>query len=196
MLLRTKTAVVLKDTFVTARHELQGQDAEWTVSGGKVFQYCYAAKGCRDTATERCIPFSVSAMVNSHVPLPVCTGVDLCAVSHLLKAYLGNRPLRLGLTCGRSRFRLRSTLPLCCKSGEMPVHYRHNRILTGMFDSFSPASCFCQGGDRYLKPEVRHWLHSYPGCSLFSQTSKWNNTKMNSDAVAWLFHNLLVFFPA
>lgn len=109
----------------------------------------------------------ISAMVNSHVPLPVCSGVGLCAVSHLLKAYLGNRPLRLALTCGRSRFRLRSTLPLCCKSGEMPVHYRHNWILTGMFDGFSPASFFCQGGDRYLKSEVSLWLHSYPGCSLF-----------------------------
>lgn len=151
-----------------ARHELQGQDAEWTVSSkGKAFQCCYTAIGCRGTATQRRFPLSVSAMVNSHVPLPVCTGVDLCAVSHLLKAYLGNGPLRLGLTCGRSRFRLRSTLPLCCKSGEMPVHYRHNRILTGMFDSFSPASCFCQGADRYLKPQVRHRLRSSPGCSPF-----------------------------
>lgn len=61
---------------------------------------------------------SVSATVNSPVPLSVCTGVDLCAVSHLLKHYLCNRPLRVGLTCGRSRFRLRSTLPLCSKSGK------------------------------------------------------------------------------
>lgn len=85
-------------------------------------------------------------IVSSHVPLPVCSGVDLCALSLRLKPYPCNRPLRVGLTCGRSRFRLCSTLPVCCRSGEMPVHDQHNQIPTGMFDSFFPFPAFGKKG--------------------------------------------------
>lgn len=88
----------------------------------------------------------ISVIVNSHVPLPVCSGVDLCALSLWLKPYPCNRPLRVGLTCGRSRFRLCSALPVCCRSGEMPAHDQHNRIPTGMFDSFFPFPAFGKKG--------------------------------------------------
>lgn len=106
---------------------------------------CQTAKVQRDTAH---IVFSIyiSVIVSRHVPLPVCSGVGLCALSLWLKPYPCNRPLRVGLTCGRSRFRLCSALPVCCRSGEMPVHHQHNRIPTGMFDTFFPFPAFGKKG--------------------------------------------------
>lgn len=94
MLLRTKTSVFIKDAFVTDTHEVQEQDAEWRLD--RKLKCVSAATQLKtgETQPTHNIAFLIyiPAIVNSHVPLPMCSGVDLCAVSLLLKPYLCNRP--------------------------------------------------------------------------------------------------------
>lgn len=107
-------------------------------------------------------------------------------------------PRGLVLTCGRSRFRLHSTQPLCCKSGEMPVHYQHNRILTGMFDSFSQLPAFAKKGIviSNLKPGTDYILILDAPCSSYICTASHFNTQNEYWCFCMLFHTVLVRFPA
>lgn len=106
----------------------------------------------------------LSVIVSSHVPLPVCSGVDLCALSLWLKPYLCNRPSRVSLTCGRSRFRLQHTA-----SAANQEKYMFTTCIIGFLleclMAFSP--CFLLLARRGSLSELRHWLHSYLGGSLF-----------------------------
>lgn len=108
------------------------------------------------------------------VPLPVCSGADSCAISVSLKPYLYNCPPWVCLTCGWSRFKLHSPLSLCCTSGKISIHYQHNLILTGMFDSFSLVPAFRMGGIvtlaclksstdyiLFLMYKLLHWMLSF-----------------------------------
>lgn len=92
------------------------------------------------------------------------SGADSCTISVLLKPYLCNWSPRVCLTCGWSRFQLRSPLSLRCPSGKMSVHYlrpQRNLILPGMFDSFFQLPAFLEEGDNYLcLPLLNRRLHS------------------------------------
>lgn len=88
----------------------------------------------------------LSVIVSSHVPLPVCSGVDLCII---LKPYLCNRPLRVGLTCGRSRFRMQHTAS-AANQEKYPFTTCIIGFLLECLMAFSPVSCFWQDGDHYL----------------------------------------------
>lgn len=128
---------------------------------------CQAAKVQRDPAH---IVFSIyiSVSVSRHVPLPVCSGVDLCALSLWLKPYPCNRPLRVGVTCGRSRFRLCTP---CLSAAHQEKCPSTTSIIGFLLECLALSSRFLLLARRGSLSEVRHRLYSYPGCSLFNQTT-------------------------
>lgn len=154
---------------------------------------CQAAKVQRDPAH---IVFSIyiSVFVSRHVPLPVCSGVDLCALSLWLKPYPCNRPLRVGVTCGRSRFRLCTP---CLSAAHREKGPSTTSRIGFLLECLTLSSRFLLLARRGSLSEVRHRLHSYPGCSLFNQTANFctesGSNMQNGDVGASFFWAL---FPA
>lgn len=93
-------------------------------------------------------PIYKSVIRNTVVPLPVCSGADWCTISVLLKPYLCNWSLRVCLTCGWSRFPLRSPLSLRCPSGKMSVHYQGLNVIWFSLECLTVSPCFLLLGRR------------------------------------------------
>lgn len=80
----------------------------------------------------------------------MCSGVDWCTISVLLKPYLCNWSLRVCLTCGWSRFLLCSPLSLRCPSGKMSVHYQGLNVIWFLVECLTVSPYFLLLGRREI----------------------------------------------
>lgn len=127
----------------------------------------------------------LSVIVNSHVPLPVCSGVDLCALSLWLKPYLCNRPSRVGLTCGRSRFRLQHTAS-AANQEKCPFTTCIIGFLLECLMAFSPFPAFGKTGIIIWTPGT-DYIHILNALFLSNdQMTTWNHVLISK--MVMLYH--------